>query len=74
LVFWRVELTCDHAYCELPIVAHIQISEDASPGEVGTKIANATPKPVCGEGHEAKLHEQPNLQEVVWIGSDGYLT
>jgi hypothetical protein len=73
-VFWIVELICDHPHCELPIVAHIRISEDLSPGEVGTKVANATPKPVCAGGYGAKLHEGPNLREVVWIGSDGYLT
>jgi hypothetical protein len=72
-VFWRVELICDHPRCELPIVAHIRISEDESGGEIGTKVANATPKPVCAGGYGAKLHEMPTLIEVEWKGRDGLL-
>jgi hypothetical protein len=72
-VFWRVELICDHPHCELPIVAHIRISEDESGGEIGTKVANAVPKPLCAAGYGAKLHEWPTLLEVEWLGSEGRL-
>jgi hypothetical protein len=72
-VFWRVELTCDRENCQSLAIAHTRIDENESYGAIGSAVANATPKVLCAEGHEAKINEYPHhVREIEWTGEDGF--
>ena len=63
--FWRVTLRCDDPDCESFVVTHIQTFGGQSPGQLGSKVANAIPSPHCDNGHAAKFGEYPELIEEI---------
>lgn len=62
-VFWRVNFSCSHEHCGLPIVVHTR-TEGGLPRETVAALAsNVTPKPQCPVGHA----DNATLVEIVKV-------
>jgi hypothetical protein len=64
-VLWRVEFSCSHAGCGLPIVVHTRTEDETAPETIAGRAYNVTPKPQCPAGH-AEGAKVESIERIEW--------